>query len=106
MKSFFGVVTSTRHRDMPGFIGEEIVLSYMYTFLFPGINESEFKVGRRVFMDFEAWPNDESVLIHIFKSDKEMEKECDGAVFDTDICYVISYRLLRRFIPWVPVATR
>jgi hypothetical protein len=110
-RSFFGVVTEInthgkgdhkRHSRSPDFIGDEITLDGKHTFFFPSIFENEFGIGRRIFMDFEAWPNPQfpRVSIHIFKSDSEMRKECDGTVNGDDICYVTSYTILKEFVPF------
>lgn len=101
-RSFYGKITDVVHKNNADFIGDEITLDGKRTFWFPSIFENEFKEGRRIFMDFEAWPRDSCVYIHIFKSDAELEKECNFTASSDDICYVKTYSLLREFVPWAP----
>lgn len=100
---FFGIVTNIQYHDKREFIGFEITLDNKHTFRFPCImtERSAFGIGRRIFIDLSAWPREAgTVFIHVFKSDDEMKKECDGTVDGENICYVKSYLLLKEFIPW------
>ncbi|MDO8560724.1 MAG: hypothetical protein Q7R91_00735 [bacterium] len=101
-KQTFGVVTKIQYDSHS--MGFDVTLDEDRTFHFPCIfiERNEFKVGRRIFMDFTAWPQKETGImsIHVFKSDEEMKKECDGTVDGKDICYVKTYSLLKEFIPW------